>query len=54
MAGRTGWAAACDACDKDERCKGWRTDNNRTATLLTGFVRGDGLLQKVRQFGVAV
>lgn len=34
-------AAACDACDKDERCKGWRTDNNRTATLLTGFVRGD-------------
>lgn len=32
-------AAACDACTLDTRCNGWRTNDNRTATLLSGRVR---------------
>ena len=32
-------AMACDACAADAKCEGWRTDDNRTATLLGGRVR---------------
>jgi len=35
-------AAACDACSQDTRCSGWRTDDNRTATLLSGHVQPSG------------
>ena len=29
-------AKACDECDNDQKCTGWRTIDNRSATLLTG------------------
>ena len=31
-------AIACDACSSDSACTGWRTDDNKTATLLTGHI----------------
>ena len=31
-------AIACDACSADSACTGWRTDDNKTATLLTGHI----------------
>lgn len=42
LANVTGWsfesttAKACDACYADQRCTGWSTADNRTATLYTG------------------